>query len=112
MEQIQGTIRNITPVAAEKPFFVRLANLFNREAKEKTIYDVQVAFHRVAAGMLVHGELLVTSREYGLDNRPVAFSFVGLHSAPLMTPDVIYHLWQSAVDQGYIPHGVYRYKGV
>lgn len=110
MNQIQGITTSVTPMPTTPGVLERLRNLFTGGAKEKTVYDLQIVFHRAAAGMLVHGQLVVTSREFNLVNRPVNFSFVGVQHAPLMTPDVIYHIWTSAVDQGFVPHSVLSYK--
>jgi hypothetical protein len=87
-----------------------LKNLFSRKAKTKTVYDLSVAFHRKTAGMVSHGVIVVTNREFKLDNSPVRFAFVGCEHAPVMTPDVIYHIWTQAVNQGYLPHSIQSYK--
>lgn len=112
MEQVQRVTHNVTPIIEGPSLLQRAKALFTREAKEKTVYDLQIAFHRQSAGMRVHGQLTVTNREFNLDNRPINFSFIGVAVPPLMTPDVVYHLWMEAVNQGYIPHAIYSYKGV
>lgn len=112
MEQIQGTIRNVTPEAPKVGIFKQLRALITREAKEKTVYDLQIVFHRKAAGERVHGQLTVTCKERQLDNRPINFAFVGINVAPMLTPDVVYHIWTEAIEQGYVPHGIYSYKGM
>jgi hypothetical protein len=112
MEQVQGTIRNVTPIREEESLMRKAMGFFFRTAKEKTVYDIQIVFHRQAAGMLEHGRLTVSSREHKLDNRPVSFTFVGLTSAPMLTPDVIYHIWSTAVEAGYIPHQLHSYKAL
>lgn len=112
MEKILGTVRDVTPEAPKVGLFKQLRAFITREAKEKTVYDLQIVFHRKAAGELVHGQLTVSCKQRQLDNRPINFAFVGVRTAPLMTPDVVYHIWTEAIEQGYVPHGIYSYKGM
>lgn len=112
MEQLQGTIRHVEPIRPAEGIMSRLTKLWTREAKEKTVYDLEIKFHRDCAGERSHGQLLVTCKDRGLENRPIAFAFVGLKVAPLMTPDVVYHIWNQAIEQGYVPHGFYSYKAM
>lgn len=79
-------------------------------AKEATVYDLDIKFHRDCAGDVTHGMLSVTNKERKLDNTPIAFKFVGISHAPQMTPDVICHVFNKALEAGYLPHHLTSYK--
>lgn len=109
MNNSQGTIRNITPMTEEPGLFTWLWSLITRKPKERTVYDLPIAFHRDTAGMISHGVVIVTNREFKLNNSPIRFSFVGCSHAPVMTPDVLHHLWIEARNQGFVPHALLSY---
>lgn len=79
-------------------------------AKEATVYDLQIVFHKEAADRVAHGIVIATSREHKLVKHPVRFAFVGISHAPVLTPDVIYHIWSEAERQGFVLESLQTYK--
>ena len=86
--------------------------VISRKPKERTVYDLPVCFHRDTAGMMSHGVLIVTNKEFKLINNPIRFSFAGCSHPPVMTPDVLHHIWMEARNQGYIPHALLNYNAM
>lgn len=94
----------------QKPSFLARAKDFVFGAKEATVYDLDIKFHRDCAGEVTHGSISVTNKERKLNNSPISFMFVGVSHAPQMTPDVICHIFNKAQEAGYVPHYLTSYK--
>lgn len=107
MEQV---IARRAVVAKKKGLVDKALELLSGKAKEATVYDLDVIFHRQTAGATAHGSITASSRDHKLDNAPIRFAFVGISHAPLLTPDVINHIFTEAMNQGYVPHALVSYK--
>lgn len=84
---------------------------FNSKSKNKTTISAKILFHKEANGRPEHGSIYADHAQFALKNEPVRFSFDGIEP-PLMTPEVLAHIWDQAERQGYIVHSLRAYATV
>lgn len=70
---------------------------------QSNYHDLRVVFYKEAAIHGSHGQIVVSHRKEGLVDRPVNFAFVGVSTAPELTPGVLQHIFNEAFVAGYVP---------
>jgi hypothetical protein len=76
--------------------------MFSLKKKAK-INDLEIRFHREAAGHGQHGQIRVSNRRLGLEDKVVNFVIVGMIDPPQQTPALFQYIWDEAKAQGYMP---------
>ena len=71
--------------------------------------DPEIKFHTAANPFGEHGTIVVSHVKKNLRERPVRFVFVGVTTPPKMDLRMLAYIWQSAEEQGYIPHHIQSY---
>ncbi|WP_144106588.1 hypothetical protein [Paraburkholderia sp. BCC1886] len=82
------------------------------EVKRTSLNEIDVRFHKEAFLHTVHGYLVVTNRQLGIKEAPVAFAFPNYSKAPVLDQRLIVDLWEAAKAQGYIPHRLDSYGAI
>lgn len=70
---------------------------------------LEVKFYREAAIYGMHGVINVSNHQLGLQGQPVRFVFKGVHTPPVVTPQLLAFIFEQAEIQGYVPHHVELY---
>lgn len=71
--------------------------------------NLQLAFYKEAAIHGMHGSINVSHRGFNLNGKPVRFVFVGVHTPPAVTPELLTYIFEEAKVQGFIPHHIELY---
>jgi hypothetical protein len=98
--------------------FNRIFNFGNNKPVEPavvepvpTILDIAVRFHKDVNGYSEHGSIYASHAQMNLTNEPIRFGFVDV-DAPVLTPDVMAHIWDLAERQGFIVHSLRSYVDI
>lgn len=81
------------------------------EAPTPPRMELKVYFHKDCNGKVEHGSIYADHAQLRLTNEPVRFSFDDV-DPPVMTPDLLAHIWDMAECQGYIVHELRSYINV
>lgn len=95
-----------------KSFKQTIADLLGLQPAVNQPLMPKVAFHKEAAYHGDHGTILVSNRAQRLTEVRVKFAFIGLDTPPNLDLNIMNYIWSQALEQGYIPHSIQRYKGV
>lgn len=80
--------------------------------KKKTTIAAKVLFHKECNGYVEHGVLCAEHKSLNVTkNDAVRFCFEGIEP-PLMTPEVLAHIFDQAERKGYIVHHLHSYANV
>ncbi len=77
--------------------------------RQQPALSLKVAFYKDAALHGMHGSINVSHRGFNLNGQPVRFVFIGVHTPPPATPELLAFLFEEARIQGFIPHHVELY---
>jgi hypothetical protein len=88
--------------------FLNRAPQFERNA----LNEIDVRFHKEANHHVIHGYLVVTHKQMGIKEAPVAFSFPDFSDAPDLDLRLMIDLFEAAKAQGYIPLRLHSYGAV
>lgn len=81
-------------------------NLFGSTVE---VMDVGILFHKDANPFGAHGYLRASSIEHGLQDTEIRFVFPGLSTPPVLTPRLMYFIWEEAQNAGFIPLSLTTY---
>ena len=88
-----------------------ISTLLGRKAKP--VFDFPIYFHIESNGMPEHGSLYAENLQLNVkkERDPVRFSF-GDFEPPVMTPDLLAHIWERAMAKGFSPVALRSYINV
>ena len=86
---------------------------FGRKAKQpKVSAGLKIVFHNDTRGLGMHGTLIASHVDHKLNNEPVRFTFVGMHEAPPLTPEMMEFIWYKAESAGFMVNRLATYGSV
>lgn len=80
--------------------------------KPKVAANLQIVFHQDTRGLGMHGTLIASHVDHKLSNDPVRFTFVGMHEAPPLTPEMMEFIWYKAEAAGFMVTKLASYGSV
>lgn len=83
--------------------------LKSRRDNEFTAEDTPIKFHTDANLFGEHGEICVSHRKKGMDEKIVRFVFAGMSTPPVLSAQTFQAILDAAKEEGYIVHYLHAY---